>query len=468
MALTSGTRLGPYEILGAIGAGGMGEVYRARDTKLHRDVAIKILPAALAADPAACTRFEREAQAVAALSHPNILGIFDVGIEHEVPFAVMELLDGATLREQLHDGAVGPRKALEYAQQMAAGLGAAHARGITHRDLKPENIFVTRDGQIKILDFGLAKIGPSVAASGPSMLATSPALTGVGTIVGTVGYMSPEQVRGRDVDHRSDIFSFGAILYELLAGHRAFTGDSAVETMNAILKDDPPELTGANAALPPALDRIVRRCLEKNPEERFQSARDVAFALDAVSTTRSDASLAGIPSVVAPRRTATAWRVGAIVAFGLAVGAIGFVVGTRRSTGSAPRLTRLTFERGTIRSARFAPDGKTIVYGAAWHGQPIRMYQTRLGSPESIPLRLPDADVLAIAPSGEMAIALNRRFNNWVSSGVLARAPLVGGSPREDRRDHLRSGLVSDRRRACRRAPHEWQGPSGVPLGHVL
>ncbi len=322
MALTSGTRLGPYEILGAIGAGGMGEVYRARDTKLHRDVAIKILPAALAADPAACTRFEREAQAVAALSHPNILGIFDVGIEHEVPFAVMELLDGATLREQLHDGAVGPRKALEYAQQMAAGLGAAHARGITHRDLKPENIFVTRDGQIKILDFGLAKIGPSVAASGPSMLATSPALTGVGTIVGTVGYMSPEQVRGRDVDHRSDIFSFGAILYELLAGHRAFTGDSAVETMNAILKDDPPELTGANAALPPALDRIVRRCLEKNPEERFQSARDVAFALDAVSTTRSDASLAGIPSVVAPRRTATAWRVGAIVAFGLAVGAI--------------------------------------------------------------------------------------------------------------------------------------------------
>ena len=315
----------------------MGEVYRARDAKLHRDVALKILPAALAIDPAARTRFEREAQAVAALSHPNILGIFDVGIEHDVPFAVMELLDGATLREQLHDGTVGPRKALAYAQQMAAGLGAAHARGITHRDLKPENIFVTRDGQIKILDFGLAKIGPSVAASGPSMLATSPALTGAGTIVGTAGYMSPEQVRGREVDHRSDIFSFGAILYELLSGHRAFTGDSAVETMNAILKDDPPELTRANAALPPALDRIVRRCLEKNPEERFQSARDVAFALDAVSTTSSHASMSGIPSVVAPRRTATAWRVGAIVALALAVWATGFVVGTRRShRGGAP------------------------------------------------------------------------------------------------------------------------------------
>ena len=432
MPLEPGTRLGVYEILMPLGVGGMGEVYRARDTKLNRDVALKILPAALAADPGARTRFEREAQAVAALSHPNILGIFDVGIEHEVPFAVMELLDGATLREQLHDGAVGPRKALGYAQQMAAGLSAAHARGITHRDLKPENIFVTRDGQIKILDFGLAKIGPSVPASGPSMLATSPALTGAGTIVGTVGYMSPEQVRGRDVDHRSDIFSFGAILYELLSGHRAFTGDSAVETMNAILKEDPPELTRANAALPPALDRIVRRCLEKNPEERFQSARDVAFALEAVSTTRSDASMTGVQDEGASRSKARrAIAITVAVTALAAASALSFAIGARRSAPSSARLTRLTFDRGTVRSARFAPDGKTIVYGAAWHGQPIRMYQTRLGSPESIPLQLPNADVLAIAPSGELAIALNRRFKNSTSSSTLARAPLVGGSPRE-------------------------------------
>jgi Tol biopolymer transport system component len=299
MPLTTGTKLGAYEILAPLGAGGMGEVYRARDAKLNRDIAIKILPAALASDPAARARFEREAQAVAALSHPNILGIFDFGIEKDVPFAVMELLDGVTLREQLHDGAVAARKAIEYAQQIAAGLGAAHARGITHRDLKPENVFVTRDGRIKILDFGLAKIGPGADVSGPSMMATSPALTGAGTIVGTVGYMSPEQVRGRDVDHRSDVFSFGAILYELLSGQRAFTGDSAVETMNAILKEDPPELTRANAALPPALDRIVHRCLEKNPDERFHSARDVAFALDAISTTTSDTAR---PPLVTPGR----------------------------------------------------------------------------------------------------------------------------------------------------------------------
>jgi Tol biopolymer transport system component len=432
MALTSGTRLGPYEILAPLGAGGMGEVYRAHDTKLNRDVAIKILPAALASDPAARARFEREAQAVAALSHPNILGIFDFGIDHDVPFAVMELLDGGTLREHLHEGAVGPRKAIEYAQQIAAGLGAAHAHGITHRDLKPENVFLTRDGRIKILDFGLAKVGPDTGAGAapPSMLATSPVLTGAGTIVGTVGYMSPEQVRGREVDHRSDIFSFGAILYELLSGHRAFTGDSAVETMNAILKEDPPDLTRANPALPPALDRIVRRCLEKNPDERFQSARDVAFALEAISTTRSDAAMPGMPlAVVTP--AGGMLRLAVVVALALAVGAAGFVVGSRRATVSAPALTRLTFDTGTLRSARFAPDGKTVVYGAAWGGQPIKIFQTRLGSPESTPLQIPDAEMLALAPSGEIALALGLRYNGWIGEGTLARAPMVGGTHRE-------------------------------------
>ena len=433
MTLTAGTRLGAYEILAPLGVGGMGEVYRARDATLNRDVAIKILPEALASDPAARARFEREAQAVAALSHPNILGIFDFGVEHGTPFAVMELLDGGTLREHLHDGAVPPRKAAEYAQQIAAGLGAAHAHGITHRDLKPENVFLTRDGRIKILDFGLAKTSPGAgAAAAPSMMATSPALTGAGTIVGTVGYMSPEQVRGREVDHRSDIFSFGAILYELLAGQRAFTGDSAVETMNAILKEDPPELTRANAALPPALDRVVRRCLEKNPDERFQSARDVAFALDAISTTRSDAGVPGVETMPAGRSTISRARaLGIALVAVAAVGAVAYVLGARRSTGSSARLSRLTFERGTVRSARFAPDGKTVIYGGAWGGRPIRIFQTRLGSPESIPLQLPDADVLAIAPSGEMAIAVDRRFTGWNSRGTLARAPLVGGAPRE-------------------------------------
>ncbi len=435
MSLTPGARLGPYEILAPLGAGGMGEVYRARDTKLNRDVAIKILPDALASDPAARARFEREAQAVAALSHPNILGIFDFGVERQVPFAVMELLDGGTLREHLHDGAIAPRKAIEYAQQIAAGLGAAHARGITHRDLKPENVFVTQDGRIKILDFGLAKMGPGTTADAPtpSMMTTSPALTGAGTIVGTVGYMSPEQVRGREVDQRSDIFSFGAILYEILSGKRAFTGDSAVETMNAILKEEPAELTRTNAALPPALDRIVRRCLEKSPDERFQSARDVAFAIDAISTTRSDAATPAVQSAGLTRtRKTRVWLAAAGAVITIAIGVGAFVAGSMRAPTSAPRLTRLTFDRGTVRSARFAPDGRTVVYGATWHGQPIRIFQTRLGSPESIPLQLPDADVLAVAPSGEMAVSIGRRFIvGWINSGTLARAPLVGGSPRE-------------------------------------
>jgi hypothetical protein len=434
MLLSLGTRLGPYEILSPLGTGGMGEVYRGRDTKLNREVAIKILPEALAADSAARARFEREAQAVAALSHPNILGIFDFGIEHDVPFAVMELLDGATLRDLLHDGAIGWRKAIEYAQQIADGLGAAHARAITHRDLKPENVFVTRDGRVKILDFGLAKIGLGTGAAllSPSMRATSPALTG--TIIGTVGYMSPEQVRGREVDHRSDIFSFGAILYELLAGQRAFTGDSAVETMNAILKDEPAELIRTSAALPLALDKIVRRCLEKNPDERFQSARDVAFALEAVSTTKSEATIAGsgVPSIAAtPRGKTTARRIAAMVALVFVVGVAGFIAGSRRGTRSAPRLTRLTFETGTLRSARFAPDGRTVMYGAAWGGQPIKVFQTRLGSPESTPVQIPDAEMLALAPSGEIALALGLRYRGWIGEGTLARAPMVGGTHRE-------------------------------------
>jgi Tol biopolymer transport system component len=434
MALSPATRLGSYEIVAPLGAGGMGEVYRARDTRLNRDVAIKILPEALAADPAARARFEREAEAVAALSHPNILAIFDFGVEHDLPFAVMELLDGSTLREQLREGPVGPRKVIEYGQQIAAGLGAAHARGVTHRDLKPENVFVTRDGRVKILDFGLAKtdLGNSAELS-PSMIATSPALTGAGTIVGTVGYMSPEQVRGRAVDHRSDIFSFGAILYELLAGRRAFTGESAVETMNAILKDEPAELPRTNAAPPLALDRIVRRCLEKHSDERFQSIRDVSFALEAISTTSGEASRSGsgVPSITASRPvTTTAWRLAAVAAL-LLVGVAGFVAGSRRGTGSAPRLTRLTFDTGTLHSARFAPDGQTVLYGAAWGGRPIKMFQTRLGSPESTPLQIPDADLLALAPSGEIALALGLRYRGWIAEGTLARAPLVGGPPRE-------------------------------------
>ncbi len=279
MSLPAGLRLGSYEILSPLGTGGMGEVYRARDTKLDRDVALKVLPSDLASDPLALERFEREAKAIAALSHPNILSIFDFGRDNGVAYAVTELLEGETLRQRLSEGALPLRKAVEFGAAMAQGLAAAHEKGIVHRDLKPENVFLTRDGRLKLLDFGLARVtspGPDGSAStaGTSIGATEP-----GAILGTVGYMSPEQVRGLSADHRSDIFSFGVVFYEMLTGRRAFRRDSAVETMMAILKEEPPELAEGSRTLPPELVEIVTHCLEKRPEERFQSARDLAFAL---------------------------------------------------------------------------------------------------------------------------------------------------------------------------------------------
>ena len=287
-ALTPGRRLGRYEILSPLGAGGMGEVYRARDSKLKRDVAVKVLPGYVSGDPEFLSRFEREANAVAALSHPNILSIFDFGNEDGVAFAVMELLEGKTLREMLEAGPISQRKAVDYAQQVARGLWAAHERGVVHRDLKPENLFVTRDGHVKILDFGLAK---NVGRAAPGKQTSAPTVSGhtqPGTVMGTVGYMSPEQVRGLPADHRSDIFCLGAVLYEMLSGRRAFSGATAADTMSAILNAEPPELSGSGRKIPPGLDRIVRHCLEKNAEERFQSARDLAFALESVSQTSGE------------------------------------------------------------------------------------------------------------------------------------------------------------------------------------
>jgi len=281
MTLSTGTRLGPYEILSPLGAGGMGEVYRARDTRLGRDVAVKVLPGRVAGDAAALGRFEREAKAVAALSHPNILSIFDFGNEGGVAYAVMELLDGQTLGELLEGGPIAPRRAAGIAHELAEGLAAAHGKKIVHRDLKPENVFVAKSGHVKILDFGLAKdIAPPKAdlTSAP----TEKPLTEPGTVMGTVGYMSPEQVRGHALDHRTDVFSFGAILYEMLAGRRAFAKPTAAETMTAILKEDPPELP-QSSGLASSLELVARRCVEKDSEARFQDTHDVVFALDMAS-----------------------------------------------------------------------------------------------------------------------------------------------------------------------------------------
>ncbi len=441
MSLSGGTRLGPYEILSPLGAGGMGEVYRARDTKLDRGVAIKILPERLATDEDALERFEREAKAVAALNHPNILGIYDFGKEGSVSYAAMELLEGETLREKL-GSPVPVRKAIEYAVQVAQGLAAAHEKGIVHRDLKPENLFVTNDGRVKILDFGLAKV---VAAEIPGTNAPTAALgTEPGVVMGTVGYMSPEQVRARPADHRSDIFSFGAILYEMLSGKRAFRGDSAAETMAAIANTDPPELSTTSANVSPTLDGIVRHCLEKSPSERFQSARDLAFDLQASSTSSArsgtTARFAG-RGVRIPTLAAAVAAVAVVLALSAAF-RVGSAVGERRARSHPPSFQRLTFRRGTVLDARFSSDGKTLVYCAAWQGEPPSLYSARATAPQSQKLDLPPATLFSISRSDEVLdrprLALHDRLH--VRSDARAGGDL-GGSAETDCRARRFGGL---------------------------
>jgi Tol biopolymer transport system component len=310
MGLSAGTKLGPYEIVAPLGAGGMGEVYRARDTRLGRDVAIKVLPSALAKDADRLQRFEQEARVLSALNHPNLLSIYDVGSEEGLQFLVSEFLEGQTLRERLQDGALPQRKVIEYSTKIANGLAAAHEKGIVHRDLKPENIFVTKDEHVKILDFGLAKYAMDAAQAG-STLTLDSAGTTPGTVMGSVGYMSPEQVRGQSADSRSDIFGFGAILYEMATGQRAFSCETAVETMNAILRSDPPEIDLEKDKISPGLERIARHCLEKNPADRFQSARDLAFALTALSGTGATAALRAVD---APKKHYWLWALAGLAA----------------------------------------------------------------------------------------------------------------------------------------------------------
>ena len=428
MTLSAGSRLGPYEIVAPLGAGGMGEVYRARDARLGRDVAIKILPERLATDADTLARFEREARAVAALSHPNILGIFDFGTDGAIVYAAMELLEGENLRERLSGAALPQRKAIDYALQIASGLAAAHEKGIVHRDLKPENVFVTREGRIKLLDFGLARVLP-VGDAATSMAPTAALGTEPGVVMGTVGYMSPEQVRGRPADHRSDIFSFGAILYEMLSGKRAFHGDSAAETMAAIAKEDPPELSTATPGVSPAMDGVVRHCLEKSPGERFQSARDLAFALQSVSGLSSKS---GAPIALKPSRRR--WIARAFVAAlgAAAVFFLGSNVGERRARPPAARFRRLTFRRGNVLIARFTPDGQNVVYSAAWDDRPTEIFVTRIGQPESRPLGIPNADLLSVSRKGELAIKRKKHnLYGTAGAGTLARVPLEGGAPRE-------------------------------------
>jgi serine/threonine protein kinase/Tol biopolymer transport system component len=434
MALTSGMKLGPYEIQSALGAGGMGEVYRARDTRLDRIVAIKVLPASFSTDPERLRRFEQEARSVAALNHPNILAVHDIGTYESAPYMVCELLEGETLRERMQGGVLSSKKAIEIASQIAQGLAAAHDKGIVHRDLKPENIFLTKDGRVKILDFGLAKIarGPKASEGLQTMTSAQVSLTEAGQVLGTAGYMSPEQVRGAELDHRSDIFSFGAIFFEMLSGKRAFKRDTAAETMTAILKEDPPELTETNRNISPALDRIVRHCLEKNPDQRFQSARDLAFNLDALSQfSGTSAAMIAKPTAIQQVRR---WQWALIpLVVALAAG-LGYLFGHTAKPSSELTYHQLTFRKGTVLSARFAPDNRTILYSAAWGGKDPELFSTRQDSIESRPVGLTQVDLFSISSKGEIAISLkpSPMPGFFGTLGTLGRTPLTGGTaPRE-------------------------------------
>ena len=424
-SLATGTRVGPYEVLALLGEGGMGQVYRARDERLAREVALKVVHADLAQDVERLRRFENEARAAGALNHPNIVAVYDTGQTDGSPYIVSELLQGETLRDRMATGSLGTRKAVEYSVQIARGLAAAHEKGIVHRDLKPENLFLTKDGLVKILDFGIAKLGrPGEATAGRT--STPSPKRGPGTVLGTVGYMSPEQVRGLLADHRSDLFAFGTVLFEMLSGKRAFKGSSPADTLSAILREDPTEPLGSGPGLPPGLLRVVRRCLEKAPEDRFQTARDLAFALEGATTESRTTTPNSLPH---PRRRRLK-AYGLVAASLLAAGGLGWLARGGRPLAAPPTFQLLTFRVGRVESAQFAPDGETIVYGAEWGTNPSELFSTRATTRGSLSLGLREAAILAISTREEMAILLRPQLVTWGKyEGTLARAPARRGYP---------------------------------------
>ena len=429
MTLELGTKLGRYEIRSKIGAGGMGEVYRARDEKLNRDVAIKILPTTLSENGDRLHRFEQEAQAAGALNHPNILAIYDVGTNDSAPYVVSELLEGETLRERLNHGPLPTRKATEYGIQVARGLAAAHAKGIVHRDLKPDNLFITKDDHVKILDFGLAKlVQPSAEEVSQTDVATRKVHTDPGTVMGTAGYMAPEQVRGRNVDHRADIFSFGAVLYEMLSGRRAFHGDSAIETLNAILKEEPAELASTDPHIAPALERVVWHCLEKTPERRFQSASDIAFALESVSgvTSHQSQQTVALSSLSTPRtwtRERLVW-IGVCVVLLAAALALAVAYFSRSDSNvHAVRLALAMPEKTNIPSnITVSPDGLHVVFAANNADGKRELWMRSLDADKAQPLAGTDG---ALSPFWSP----DSRFVGYFANGKLFKVDALGGRP---------------------------------------
>jgi eukaryotic-like serine/threonine-protein kinase len=459
----TGQVIGHYRVLEKIGSGAMGEVFRARDERLGRDVALKLIRPASSNNPDHLRRFELEARAAAALNHPNIVAVYDVGFSEGSPYIVCELLEGKTLRTRLAAGALPVRLAVDYALQIVQGLIAAHDHRIVHRDLKPENLFVTTDGRVKILDFGVAKLQSTPEESGRSVEELT-TVTKSGAVVGTVAYMSPEQLRGKPVDHRSDLFSVGAILYEMLTGRRAFRGETEVDTITAVLREDPPETNLEQASVPVSFQQVVRHCLEKEPENRFQSARDLAFALE----TLFEASGGRTTRIRVPRRQATMvpWAVAGV----LLIATLLLLGKQWRQETISPSYVRLTFEEGTLYSARFTPDFRTVVYGAAWDGKPLQLFSTVGDSLLSQPLNVPDANLLAISRTGELAVTLHAAHQGAhleTEGGTLARTPLAGGSPREVLEDVAWADWDPNGELA---AVHRVQGRDRIeyPIGHVL
>src|SRR5664279_2010103 len=430
MALAPGTILGQYEIRSPLGAGGMGEVYRAQDTRLDREVAIKVLPESLTADPDRLRRFEQEARAVAALNHPNILAVYQMATHDGVSYMVTELLDGETLRERLRRCPVPIRKAIDYAVQIAHGLAAAHDKGITHRDLKPVNLFVTKDGRAKILDFGLAKVGPSKDSSGEE--ATLGTGTEPGMVMGTAGYMSPEQVRGKTADHRSDIFAFGTILYEMVTGKQTFRKPTSAETMTAILNEDPPSITQVTAATPPGLQRVVNRCLEKSPEQRFQSASDMAFALEALSDSGMTTSTGGHPAVAEPTSRRGIAIAGAALVLLLVVGALAYL--WMRPAPASREVLHLDIiyppnvepVSGLQGGPSISPDGQNVAMIGVREGV-RRLYIRRLDRPEATEIsNTAGASAASFSPDSKSVVFTQ-------GSGLITRLSLA---------DHQRAVLA--------------------------
>src|SRR3984957_18971194 len=416
--------IGHYRILEKIGSGAMGDVFRARDERLGRDVALKVIRPASSDNPDHLRRFELEARAAAALNHPNIVAVYDVGFSDGAPYIVCELLEGKTLRKRLAEGPLPIRLAVDYSLQIAEGLIAAHDRRIIHRDLKPENLFVTADGRVKILDFGVAKLQSTPEQSGRSVedLTT---VTKSGAVIGTVAYMSPEQLRGKTVDHRSDIFSVGAILYEMLTGRRAFRGETEVDTITAVLRENPPPIDQEQSGIPFPFQQIVHHCLEKEPENRFQSERDLVYALETLANPSAIQSAQFRATRHRPRPSSQPWTLAALLLVGILA-----VLGNqwRENKLPKPAYQRLTFEQGTVYSARFTPDFHSIVYGAAWNQKPLQLFSTVGDSLLTQPLNVTDASLLAISKSGELALALHGAHGSHLDleKGTLARAPLAG------------------------------------------